>query len=96
MKVNVQSVKFDADQKLLDFIDAKADKLNRFFDKINSADVILKISKDVDLGNKVVIVTLDVPGDKLVVEKQSHSFEESYDHCIDGLKKQLEKYKSKQ
>ncbi len=95
MNVNIQSVKFDADQKLLDFINAKADKLNRFFDRINSVDVILKISKDEEVGNKVVVVTLDVPGDKLVSEKQAKSFEEAYDEAIDALKKQLEKYKGK-
>lgn len=95
MKVNIQSVKFDADQRLLDFIEAKADKLNRFFDRINGMDVILKLAKDEDQGNKIVVVTLDVPGDKLVSEKQSKTFEESYDECIDALKKQLEKYKSK-
>ncbi len=96
MNVNIQSVKFDADQKLIDFIEAKTEKLNRFSDKISSVDVILKISKDEDTGNKVVVVTLDMPGDKLVADKQSRSFEESFDHCVEALKKQLEKYKSKQ
>lgn len=95
MKVNIQSLKFDADVKLIDFIEAKAEKLNRFFDRINSVDVVLKLSKDSDSNNKVVVVTLDVPGDKLVSEKQSHSFEESYDECITALKKQIEKYKAK-
>ena len=95
MKVNIQSVKFDADQRLIDFIESKTEKLNRFFDKINSVNVILKLSKDEELGNKVAVVTLDVPGDTLVSEKQSKSFEESYDECIDALKKQLEKYKAK-
>lgn len=95
MKVNIQSVKFDADVKLINFIEAKAEKLSRFFDRINSVDVILKIAKDEDNGNKVVVVTLDVPGDKLVAEKQSKSFEESYDECLIALKKQIEKYKAK-
>lgn len=95
MKAIIQSVKFDADQKLLDFIEVKTDKLNRFFDRINSIDVILKLAKDEDFGNKVVVITLDVPGDKLVSEKQSKSFEESCDECVDALKKQIEKYKAK-
>lgn len=95
MKVNIQSVKFDASETLIDFIETKADKLNRFFDKISNISVILKLSKDEDMGNKVVVVTLEVPGDTLVSEKQSKSFEESYDECIEALKKQLEKYKSR-
>ena len=39
MKINVQSIKFDADQKLLDFIDKKVGKLEKFFDNIISCDV---------------------------------------------------------
>ena len=95
MKVNIQSVKFDADQSLIDFIEAKVEKLSRFFDKISNVSVILKLSKDEEVGNKVVVVTLEVPGDTLVSEKQSKNFEESFDECIDALKKQLEKYKSR-
>lgn len=95
MKVNIQSVKFDADRKLLDFIEAKAAKLDRFYDHINSLDVILKLSKDEVAGNKVAIISLDVPGDTLISEKHSKSFEESVDDCIDAIKKQLEKHKSK-
>ncbi len=95
MDVNIQSVKFDADQKLLDFVEAKSAKLNRFFDRISSVDVILKLSKDEEVGNKIAVVTLTVPGDTLVSEKQAKSFEEAFDEAIDALKKQLEKYKAK-
>ena len=34
MKLQVQSIHFDADQGLLDYIQAKCDKLDHFFDKI--------------------------------------------------------------
>lgn len=95
MNVKIQSVKFDADKKLLDFIEAKIAKLNKFYDKIVSADVILKLNKDEEIGNKCVIVTLDVPSAKLVSEKQTKSFEESFDECMDALKRQLEKHKEK-
>lgn len=95
MKVNIQSIKFDADHKLLNFIESKASKLSRFYDRINNVDVILKLSKDEVMGNKVAIVSLEVPGDTLVSEKHSKSFEESIDECLDALKKQLEKHKSK-
>ena len=46
MKINVQSIKFDADQKLLDFIDKKVGKLSKFFDNIISCDVNLTLQPD--------------------------------------------------
>lgn len=95
MNVKIQSLKFDADQKLLSFIEAKLTKFNRFTDKITTADVTLKLDKDFDSGNKVSIIELHLPGDVLVAERKSKSFEESVDECIDALKKQLDKYKER-
>ena len=83
MNVKIQSVKFDADQKLVDFIQLKLSKIGRFADNILSADVTLKIDKDDEAGNKVV------------ADRRSKSFEESVDLCIDAIKKQIEKFKEK-
>lgn len=95
MNVQIQSVKFDADQKLLDFVEAKISKLDRFVERATGADVILKLDKDPDRGNKVAIIRLEVPGDDLVAEHRSASFEESVDAAIDALKKQVEKHKER-
>lgn len=95
MNIKIQSVRFDADKKLLDFVEAKIAKLERFSDKITSIDVTLRIDKDLEKGNKEVVVMLLVPNDSLVAERKSESFEESTDLCVDALKKQLDKYKSK-
>ena len=57
MNVKIQSVKFDADQKLVDFIQHKLSKIGRFADNILSADVTLKLDKDDQAGNKVVIIS---------------------------------------
>ena len=94
MNVKIQSVKFDADQKLVDFIQLKLSKIGRFAD-ILSADVTLKIDKDDEAGNKVAIVKLNVAGGELVADRRSKSFEESVDLCIDAIKKQIEKFKEK-
>ena len=83
MNVKIQSVKFDADQKLVDFIQLKLSKIGRFADNILSADVTLKIDKDDEVGNKVA------------ADRRSKSFEESVDLCIDAIKKQIEKFKEK-
>ncbi len=95
MNVKIQSVKFDADQKLIDFIQAKMNKLDRFAENTISAEVIMKLDKDIERGNKVVTIKLIVPGGDLVADYRSKSFEESVDEAIDALKKQIEKHKER-
>jgi len=95
MNVKIQSIKFDADKRLLDFIETKLNKLERFTDKATSTEVTLKLDKNDEQGNKIALIEIEVPGESLVAERQSKSFEESIDLCIDALKKQLEKYKDK-
>ncbi len=95
MNVKIQSVKFDADKKLIEFIENKMAKLERFVDRTTGAEVILKIDKDPEQGNKVATIKIEVPTETLVAEHQSKSFEEAVDEAIDALKKQLEKHKEK-
>ncbi len=95
MKVKIQSVKFDADQKLVDFINHKLSKIGRFTDNILSADVTLKLDKDDEAGNKVSTIRVNIAGGELLADRRSKSFEESVDLCIDAIKKQIEKFKDK-
>ena len=43
MKINVQATNFNVDQKLVDFTQRKIDKLYKFYDKILTVDVFLKL-----------------------------------------------------
>ena len=95
MNVQIQSVKFDADRRLVDFVEAKMAKMDRFAERSTGAEVILKLDKDHEKGNKVATVTLHMPGEDLVAEHRSKAFEESVDEAIDALKRQLEKLKGK-
>ena len=95
MNVQIQSVKFDADKKLLEFVENKMAKLDRFADRSTGAEVVMKLDKDHDRGNKVATITLHMPGEDLVACHQSKAFEESVDEAIDALKRQLEKFKAK-
>ena len=61
MKIRVQSIRFDADKKLLDFIQKKADKLDQFYDKVISGEVYLKLEKVEDEANKVTEIKLTLP-----------------------------------
>ncbi len=94
MEIKVQSVKFDADQKLLDFIDKKVSKLPKFFDAIIRAEVVLSLLPDVD--NKNVQIKAVVPGNDIIVEKNAATFESAVVDCVDVLKSQLVAVKEKQ
>ena len=95
MNVKIQSIKFNADTKLIDFINQKVNKLERFFDNIIDADVFLRADKPQEVTNKSVEIRLNVPGTDLFVKKQCSTFEEAVDECVDALKIQIKKHKEK-
>ena len=96
MDVKIQSIKFDADQKLVEFINTKVSKLQRFSDAIIGAEVFLKIENTQEEENKSVGVKLLIPGNDLFVERNAKKFEEGLDECIEVLKRQIKKHKEKQ
>ena len=96
MNVQIQSVKFDAGKQLLDFIQKKMDRLDRFVDdRAGDVEVTLRLDPDSEKGNKVVIVQLHVPGGDIRVEERAFNFEEAVDNSMDIIKRQLEKAKAK-
>ncbi|PWG79106.1 ribosome hibernation-promoting factor, HPF/YfiA family [Pararcticibacter amylolyticus] len=95
MKITVQSIHFDADKKLLEFIQKKAAKLDQFSDQIISAQVYLKLEKTEDEQNKIAEIKLTLPGNQLFAKEQCKSFEEATDLAIESLKRQINKHKEK-
>jgi len=96
MKLQIHSVHFDADAKLLNFIQTKANKLETFSDRIIDGEVFLKIDKgDHARENKVVEVKINLPGTTLFSKEQGISFEAATDTAIETLKGQIKKYKEK-
>ena len=93
MEIRVQTLKINADQKLLDFIDKKVNKLSRFFDDVIRTEVILSLLPDVD--NKNVKIKVMIPGNDLVVEKNASTFEDAVVDCVAVLKDQLVRTKEK-
>ena len=69
MKVNVQSVNFNVDEKLIDFIQARLDKLEHYYDKIIYADVFLKLQNTSDKENKITEILLSIRCGYLIVKK---------------------------
>lgn len=95
MKLQVQSIHFTADVKLLDFLQKKLDKLETFNDSIIDGEVFLKLDTNDAKGNKVVNIKLNIPGNAIVVKEQRGTFEEAIDVSYDILKNQLSKLKEK-
>jgi len=95
MEIMIQSIHFDATEKLKAFINKKATKLGKICDEIRKIDVQLKVVKPETSMNKDVAVTVYIPNGELFAEKVCDTFEEGFDSCVDALLKQLQKYKEK-
>ncbi len=96
MDIKIHSIHFDADKKLIDFINNKVKKLIQFYDNIIGVEVFLRLEKDQGTENKLAEIRLDIPGSDVFAKKKSKSFEESIDNCLDAIKRQLTKFKEKQ
>lgn len=94
MEINVQSIKFNADQKLLEFIEKKLGKVEKFHDQIISVDVVLSLLNEAE--NKNVKVSVAVPGSTVLVERNAKTFEDAVTDCADILKENLTRLKEKQ
>ncbi|MEN8225796.1 MAG: ribosome-associated translation inhibitor RaiA [Bacteroidota bacterium] len=95
MNVNINSVHFKADQKLLTFIEQKIDKLGIFYDGIIGSEVTLKVSNHADRENKIAEIRLKIRGYDLFAKKECNTFEEATDQSIEALRRQLHRHKEK-
>lgn len=95
MKLQMHSIHFDADQKLTEFIQRKADKLDTYYDSIIDGEVFLRIDKNGKNENKIVEIKLNVPGRQFFAKNQSETFEAAADDAIEGLRRQIKKFKEK-
>jgi len=96
MKIQIQSLHFDADQSLKEFINRKLTKLETFYDRIIDSDVILSLEQlNTQVKDKVVVIKTNIPGNTLVAKEKSKKFEQAIDMAVDSLKRQIEKIKTK-
>lgn len=95
MKVFTQSVNFTADKDLIKYAEKKANQLVKFHDKIVDAEVFLKVQNTSDKENKITEIKINIPGDELIVKRETKTFEEGINLAVDSLKRQLKKSKEK-
>lgn len=95
MEIKIQSIHFDATEKLQEFIEKKVSKLKKSFEETQKVEVQLRVVKPATALNKETSFTVSVPGNTLYVTKTCDTFEEGVDQCVDSMKVQLARYKEK-
>ncbi|MBC7936796.1 MAG: ribosome-associated translation inhibitor RaiA [Rhizobacter sp.] len=97
MTVNIQTVHFDADSKLISHVEKKISKLNQFHDRITKVDVYLKLDNIVhNIKDKVAEIKVMIPRHEFFVKHSSKSFEESFDDAMNAVINQIKKKKERQ
>ena len=95
MRLQVHSIHFDADRKLVDFIQKKVDKLETFYDRVVDGEVFLRLN-NTGVENKTIEIKVKVPGSQLFAKEQARSFEAATDLATEALRNQIKKYKERQ
>ena len=97
MNVNIQTVRFNADVKLVDYVNRKLQKLNTFHDRIVKIDVYLKLDNVAHtIKDKIAEIRVQVPRYQFFAKASSKSFEESFDSALESLVNQIKRKKEKQ
>jgi putative sigma-54 modulation protein len=96
MNVKIQTVHFDADARLTDFINKKLEKLTTFHDRIVKVDVFLKLDNIAHaIKDKIAEIRVHVPRHDFFVKVSSKSFEESFETALEAVISQIKRKKEK-
>ncbi|MEM7163487.1 MAG: ribosome-associated translation inhibitor RaiA [Bacteroidota bacterium] len=95
MQLQVHSIHFDADVKLVNFIKDRISKLDLYYDNIISGEVFLRLDKSDVRDNKIAEIKINIPGKEIFAKKQCKSFEEATDTTIEAIRRQIQKFKGK-
>lgn len=93
MEIRVKSLKFDADQKLLDYVDKKVSKLSRFSESLDDLEVTLSLLREPE--NKNVKIQTRAYGQDLLIERNAASFEDAVSVAVDLMKEKIVRTKEK-
>lgn len=93
MEITIKSLKFDADAKLVAFVEKKVSRLEKFHEGQTDVEVILSLAKGPD--NKEAKIKLHTPGETHIISRESHTFEDAITACVDAMKEKLTRAKEK-
>ena len=94
MRLQVHSIHFDADRKLIHFIQGKLDKLETFYDRLVDGEVFLRLNNQ-GVENKTVEIRIKIPGTNLFAKENARSFEAATELATEAIRAQLKKFKTK-
>jgi putative sigma-54 modulation protein len=96
MNIQIQTVHFDADTKLIEHVNKRIEKLKTFHDGILDVEVYLKLDNVVhQVKDKIAEIKVLVPKHTFFVKHESKGFEESFDAAFEALLIQIKKRKEK-
>ena len=95
MKIEIQSIHFNPDGGLVDFVNKKVEKISLLDDGVIKTDVFLKIEKPESPENKIAEIRIHSSNGEYFAKKQCNTFEESIDLSVQALRKQVLKQKGK-
>lgn len=95
MVTRIQSVHFDASQQLVEFVEKKVAKLEKFCEGATSLEVAMKLIKPETANNKEVALSLSTGSGEIFASKTSDTFEDALLGAIDAVKVQIEKNRAK-
>jgi len=83
----------DVTDHVKEYAEKRAAKLEKFYDGIVSAHIILGEDNS-PAQDKQVEINIDVYQKRLTAENSASTYEQAVNSCVDQLRRQLEKYKS--
>lgn len=94
MKTTFTARHFDANTDLHTFAEDSVQKLDQFYDRILTCDIILQPVPD-DGSPHQAELNVKVPQKLLNAKEQASSYEKAINNVIENISRQLKKYKSK-
>ena len=96
MNVQIRTVHFEADSKLMEHVQTKIKKLSTFHDHIISVEVYLRLDNMAHkIKDKVAEIKVHVPKHSYFVKTQTKTFEESFDQAFLSMVNQVKRQKEK-
>lgn len=95
MKMDLQTVGFNATDELVAYTREKTEGLYKYYDQIVGAEVYLKLVNDDADKTKVAEIKLNIPGNDIYASSQAEKFEGAVNSSVDKLKSQIRKLKTK-
>ena len=93
MEIKLKTLKFDAGEKLVAFVEKKVSKLERFYEGLNEVNVTLTLLHEPD--NKDCKLQIHIPGEELIIQRNARTFEDAVTECADAMKEKLTRFKEK-